>query len=99
MTPASPAKKPISSEPPGARARPNSSRIWGSSAGGAWITEYQAKTPPRDREANGSADRSAVRNRLPGKRSRAEIGRASCRERVGQYVESSVVAVSLKNKK
>src|SRR3546814_13004586 len=29
----------------------------------------------------------------------AEIGRASCRERVCQYVEISVVAVSLKNKK
>src|SRR3546814_19270757 len=28
-----------------------------------------------------------------------EIGRASCRERVCQYVESSVVAVSLKKKK
>src|SRR3546814_17771588 len=29
----------------------------------------------------------------------AEIGRASCRERVCQYVEISVVAVSLKKKK
>src|SRR3546814_15143246 len=29
----------------------------------------------------------------------AEIGRASCRERGCQYVENSVVAVSLKNKK
>src|SRR3546814_19858570 len=29
----------------------------------------------------------------------SEIGRASCRERVGQYVEFSVVAVSLKKKK
>src|SRR3546814_17019252 len=28
-----------------------------------------------------------------------QIGRASCRERVGQYVEISVVAVSLKKKK
>src|SRR3546814_20336343 len=28
-----------------------------------------------------------------------QIGRASCRERVCQYVEISVVAVSLKNKK
>src|SRR3546814_18230712 len=28
-----------------------------------------------------------------------EIGRASCRERVGTYVEISVVAVSLKKKK
>src|SRR3546814_13535769 len=28
----------------------------------------------------------------------AEIGRASCRERVGQYGEMSVVAVSLKKK-
>src|SRR3546814_12195969 len=28
-----------------------------------------------------------------------KIGRASCRERVGQYVSSSVVAVSLNNKK
>src|SRR3546814_20687694 len=28
----------------------------------------------------------------------AEIGRASCRERVCQYVENSVVAVSLKHK-
>src|SRR3546814_11594300 len=28
----------------------------------------------------------------------AEIGRASCRERVGQYVEISVVVVFLKNK-
>src|SRR3546814_18395475 len=28
----------------------------------------------------------------------AKIGRASCRERVGQYVEISVVAVSLKKK-
>src|SRR3546814_11124895 len=28
----------------------------------------------------------------------AEIGRASCRERVCQYVSNSVVAVSLKNK-
>src|SRR3546814_12375130 len=27
-----------------------------------------------------------------------EIGRASCRERVGQYVEISVVAVSIKQK-
>src|SRR3546814_11039918 len=30
---------------------------------------------------------------------RAEIGRASCRERVCQYVEISVVAVSLKKNK
>src|SRR3546814_19083372 len=44
--------------------------------------------------------------RLRGKRrlpssapSRAEIGRASCRERVGQYVSISVVDVSLKKKK
>src|SRR3546814_15745916 len=28
-----------------------------------------------------------------------KIGRASCRERVGQYVENSVVAEALKNKK
>src|SRR3546814_12983560 len=30
---------------------------------------------------------------------RSKIGRASCRERVGQYVSISVVAVSLKKKK
>src|SRR3546814_17920120 len=32
-------------------------------------------------------------------RTRREIGRASCRERVCQYVSISVVAVSVKNKK
>src|SRR3546814_18409821 len=32
------------------------------------------------------------------RRPRAQIGRASCRERVCQYVEISVVAVSLKKK-
>src|SRR3546814_17921720 len=34
-----------------------------------------------------------------GKSTLAEIGRASCRERVCQYVSISVVAVSLKKKK
>src|SRR3546814_19653465 len=33
-----------------------------------------------------------------GERSVGQIGRASCRERVGQYVMISVVAVSIKNK-
>src|SRR3546814_13608634 len=36
---------------------------------------------------------------LRGAASGSEIGRASCRERVCQYVSISVVAVSLKNKK
>src|SRR3546814_10966266 len=35
---------------------------------------------------------------LPRLGQKAEIGRASCRERVCQYVSISVVAVSLKNK-
>src|SRR3546814_19856852 len=43
------------------------------------------------------------RGRLPAQRSFRrnveEIGRASCRERVCQYVENSVVAVYLQNKK
>src|SRR3546814_12643846 len=34
-----------------------------------------------------------------GRDPRPEIGRGACRERVGQYVEISVVAVSLKTKK
>src|SRR3546814_16291331 len=43
-----------------------------------------------------AARRSGARTRARGC---AEIGRASCRERVCQYVSISVVAVSLKNKK
>src|SRR3546814_18572865 len=47
---------------------------------------------PRDDRGVDRADRDA---RDPVE----QIGRASCRERVGQYVSISVVAVSLKKKK
>src|SRR3546814_12934399 len=42
---------------------------------------------------------NAVRSAGMMRRALHEIGRASCRERVCQYVEISVVAVSLKKKK
>src|SRR3546814_15005620 len=61
------------------------------------VAEYQAGVEAerkareeRERKAREEADRRARE---------AEIGRASCRERVCQYVSISMVAVSLKNTK
>src|SRR3546814_17393793 len=48
-------------------------------------------------EGDGGAE--AVRARAPRGARAAQIGRASCRERVCQYVRISVVAVSLKKNK
>src|SRR3546814_11012991 len=52
--------------------------------------------------APAEANAALARRRHPGDRLQgralAEIGRASCRERGGQYVKISVVAVSLKKK-
>src|SRR3546814_13819784 len=50
--------------------------------------EQAAAAPPAQQQTQGA----------PGQRS-TEIGRASCRERGGQYVSISVVAVHLKKKK
>src|SRR3546814_12033411 len=44
------------------------------------------------------AERRIARSEIVERQPHAEIGRASCRERVWQYVEISVVAVSLKKK-
>src|SRR3546814_19740277 len=62
--------------------------------------------PPRPDRRNGTRHqrRKPQRRYIVGQEGAAaqpaaEIGRASCRERVCQYVEISVVALSLKNKK
>src|SRR3546814_16073300 len=63
--------------------------------------------PGHDREAGTAEDfpaecrdgRHRARTERAGAGEQAQIGRASCRERVCQYVEVSVVAVSLKKKK
>src|SRR3546814_17679986 len=68
---------------------------------------HRADRLPRHQEGRpeSRADRAirpvAVPHAVPGRRTRRsgyKIGRASCRERVCQYVEISVVTVSLKNK-
>src|SRR3546814_18954556 len=59
------------------------------------------RTSKRCRDAahrRGKADRHQTSRHIDLRRQR-EIGRASCRERVCQYVEISVVAVSLKKKR
>src|SRR3546814_16827927 len=60
--------------------------------GGRGRVEHQAVARPR--LVHPVVLRLGGRLPMPG-----EIGRASCRERVCQYVSLSVVAVSLKNKK
>src|SRR3546814_15536837 len=61
--------------------------------------------PPKDDEPGkfvpfaGDASSTLVTTLLDGTQGQTEIGRASCRERVCQYVEISVVAVSLKKKR
>src|SRR3546814_14467552 len=47
----------------------------------------------------GKGRRHGTTRRRQGIQEKAEIGRASCRERECQYVEITVVAVSLKKKK
>src|SRR3546814_12887245 len=71
-----------------------SSDVCSSDLSARWRRALARASPPRaDRPARGRRCRAAA----PRRRS-AEIGRASCRERVCQYVSISVVAVSLKKK-
>src|SRR3546814_15976491 len=68
-----------------------------------WMTRGTAVTAmaqPRTIHAFGAFTQAlfAVRYPAPGDPELAWIGRASCRERVGQYVCVSVVAVSVKKK-
>lgn len=64
-----PSKKPISRLPPGRRCAASAATAPGSSAGGRWMSEYHARTPPRPSTSSSSAEPS--RNGTSGNRARA----------------------------
>src|SRR3546814_18077971 len=69
----------------------------GAAAGRVEVDEWRFRIVVRHHAPGAGGHLRVERRRLVGKK-RHKIGRASCRERVCQYVSISVVAVSLKKK-